>query len=296
MAVESVPGAHAHLFVVWTRWHNSGSDIWFARSLDGGQTFSRPIMLYTSRLDNFGPTPVVGPNHRVYIFWSEFPETALSSAPPTRILMRVSSDDGSAFGATRTPVRTFTSIPRMTEPGSLRNLTMPAAGVAKDGTVYLAWAPATHNFGKGEVNADIDLSRSTNGGQTWSRAIHVNTVRRGDRFMPALSVLSNNSVGLAFYDRRQGPWQLNVYAARVTFRNGAHVDTNLRITTSSSPVGDIYYIAPGSTCFSPGRFFGDYIGTAACGASQLCVSWTDTQLRVYQETDIWFARLALPTS
>lgn len=293
MAVESEPRAPAHLFVVWTRWHNVGSDIWLSRSLDGGRSFSRPIMLYSSKLDNFGPTPVVGPGHRLYVFWSEFPESNLSAAPPTRILLRRSFDDGAHFESVQVPVHTFASIPRMTQPGSLRNLTMPAAGVANNGTIYLGWSRVTRNKGGGVVNADIDLARSTNGGRTWTGPVRVNDSGGGDRFMPALSVLANNSVGIAFYDRRRSSWQLDVYAARVTYGSKTQISRNIRVTKALSPIGDIVYYAPGSTCFSPGRFFGDYIGAAACGRLDLCIAWTDTQLRVYQETDIWFARVRL---
>jgi hypothetical protein len=65
----------------------------------------------------------------------------------------------------------------------------------------------------------------------------------------------------------------------------------VRLNARASPVSDIYYIAPGSTCFSPGRFFGDYLGVAPSSGGTLCAVWADTQLRVPDETDAWFARL-----
>jgi hypothetical protein len=103
-------------------------------------------------------------------------------------------------------------------------------------------------------------------------------------------------VGVAFYDRRNHPRELDVYAARVDYRRRLLVSQNVRVNRTYASVWDIYYLRPGSTCFVPGRFFGDYIGTAAAGRNVLCVTWADTQLHRHQEMDIWFARVALPRS
>ncbi len=59
LAVRSGPPGHAHVFSSWTRWYSKGSDIWFARSTDGGAHFARARRLYGSRLDNFGSDSVV---------------------------------------------------------------------------------------------------------------------------------------------------------------------------------------------------------------------------------------------
>lgn len=293
MAIQSVAGHPSHLFLTWTRWLDHRSEIWYARSLDGGLTFSAPIALYSSSLDNFGSVPVVGPGGRVYVFWSVFPEEALSAASRTVIEMRVSIDAGAHFQAARTVAGPFWSVPRMAEPGHLRNLTQAALAVGRDGALYLAWASAVRQHGPGVVDANINLIRSLDGGASWSRPVRVNDVTRSDRFMPSMSVLPDGSLGLAFYDRRRSPSSLDLYAAHVSFRHGFQVSPNVRVNRSQAPISDIYYLAPGSTCFSPGRFFGDYIGTAACGGNMLCAVWADTQLHVYSETDIWFARVNL---
>jgi hypothetical protein len=298
MVVESERGARAHVFVTWTRWHSKGSaswsDIWIARSLNGGQNFSRPKMLKSSSLNNFGTAPLVVPGHRIYVFWSVFPDSGLTAVGHVQIFLRVSTDDGAHFGPARRIAGPFRSIPEMDQPGSLRSLTMPAVGVSNSGVVYVAWSQVSKLLGQGAVNADIELIRSTNGGVTWSRARRVNDVRRGDRFMPSLSVLPDGSVGLAFYDRRNHPWELDTYAAHATFAGGFRLAHNLRLNRTYSSISDIYYIKPGSTCFSPGRFFGDYIGTSSSTGQYLCAVWADTQLHVSQETDVWFTRVKLP--
>ncbi|HEX6507628.1 MAG TPA: sialidase family protein [Chloroflexota bacterium] len=294
MAIEDVAGGQPHVFVTWTRFHDKGSDIWYARSSDGGRTFSRSVMLHTSLTDNFGSLPVVGPGGHVYAFWSTFPDRPLSATSPARILMRASSDDGRRFAPVHSAVGRFWTIPQMMEPGSLRSLTAPTASSDRDGTLYLAWAAATHDHGSGVVDVDIMLSRSRDAGHHWSKGTSVNDAHGGDRFMPALSVLPDHSVGIAYYDRRSGPGSLDVYAVRVSYTGSFHRTPNIRVNHASSPISDIYYIKPGSTCLASGRFLGDYHGTAASPDNSLCVSWADTQFHVYDETDLWLARVYFP--
>ncbi len=238
---------------------------------------------------------VVGPDGRIYVFWSVFHDTALTAESPAYIAMRTSSDDGVHFGPVHRITGRFNSIPRMAVPGSLRNLTGPTAVSASQGVLYVAWAQVWRRHTDGAVDANIEISRSTNSGRSWSLPQSVNDVAGGDRFMPSLSILHDGSVGVAFYDRRRSVWQLDTYAARVSFSRGFHRSQNVRVNLASAPIADIYYIAPGSTCFSPGRFFGDYIGTAGTADNRLCVVWADTGLHVPDETDVWFARVTLPS-
>jgi hypothetical protein len=109
--------------------------------------------------------------------------------------------------------------------------------------------------------------------------------------MPALTAWRDGSLGIVFYDRRRD-WQgLDVYAARVWPDRGMTVSPNVRLNVRRSSISRITYIRPGSTCFAPGRFFGDYIGVAAAPHGNLCAVWADSQLGVYNETEIWFARV-----
>jgi hypothetical protein len=207
--------------------------------------------------------------------------------------MRVSNDDGAHFGPVRTVAGPFNAIPQLTQPGSLRNLTAPTAVV--DGTsVWLAWAQVTSRYADSRVDADIELKRSTDAGKTWSLTVPVNDVHGGDRFMPALTAWTDHSVGLTFYDRRGDRNYLNVYAARAWPGKRLSVSANVRLNRRLAPVANMYYIAPGTTCFAPGRFFGDYIGAAAMPGGYLGAVWADAQLRGIGRTDIWFTRVRMP--
>jgi hypothetical protein len=291
MAVQTLPGRLSHIFVTWTRFHEAAntSDVWFSRSLDGGASFRAPVLLRSSHLNSTGTVPVVGPHGRIYVFWDDFPDRPDAHAGPAHILLRVSTDDGAHFGPIRDISQTFTQLPLNDSPGALRVLTEPSVAISSNGTLYLAWPRVRRLPHSAPPDTDIVLRRSTDGATTWSAPVVVNDVRIADRFMPAITVLSTGDVGLAFYDRRRGATQLDLYAARVSFRHGVTVFPNVRINARPSAVSNIQYLPPNSTCFLPGRFFGDYIGAASGPNGRLCVVWSDTQLGVPEETDIWFA-------
>jgi hypothetical protein len=295
MALEN-SGNSARLFVVWDRDHGKhGGDIWFAQSTNGGSAFSQPRRLFYSNTNNFAPFPLIGSKGRVYVFWSTFPDSTPSSPARARIMMRASRDDGRHFDAAHRAAGPYWDLPEMAQPGSLRNAPIPMAAADSSGALYLVWAQATYNHGGGRVDDNIMLSRSRNSGASWSAPHRVNDSTQGDRFMPTVSALGDGSVGVAFYDRRRSLSALDVYATQASFNTGFRVARNSRVSQGNSPISDILYLPPGSTCFLPGRFFGDYIGSSACGHLTLCIVWADTHLHVYNETDVWFARAKLPS-
>ncbi len=292
MAVESIPGRPAHLFVAWTRFSH-GTEIWSSRSLDGGASFSPPALLYGSSQYNFGAIPVVAPHHRVYVIWSSTQAAGLSSPGTGDLFLSASSDDGARFHLARRLAGPIPTLPRMIAPGLLRLLTIPAVAAARDGRLYVAWAATRRDLGGGLVEADILLSSSGDHGRTWTVPERVNDATIADRFMPSLSTFRDGSVGVTFYDRRQG--YLDVYAAHATFEGGFRVSRNIRVNRLRARASDLY-LPPRkqSACYSPGRFFGDYMGTSAVGKRGLYAIWTDTGLHVYGETDVWLSRVTLP--
>jgi hypothetical protein len=293
LSVESIPRKKSHVFLSWTQFFGTKSRIMVARSLDGGASFGRPIALFTSAADNSGSVALVGKQGRIYVFWASTADRGLTATNPARVLYRVSTDDGARFGPLHQVGGWFTSIPRMAEPGSLRNLTLPAATSTSDGTIYLSWAQVDKDYGGGNVSADIVVTRSTNGGVSWAVSRRVSDSRRHDRFMPVISAYADGSIGLAFYDRRVGWWDLGVYAVRLRWTTHPRPYANQRISARPAPISDIQYIPPGSTCLSPGRFFGDYIGASVGSNDVLYVVWADTQKRIQLRTDIWLAEVRL---
>jgi hypothetical protein len=166
--------------------------------------------------------------------------------------------------------------------------------VSASGTLFVAWPEVRRLYPGGSSDVDIVLTRSQDGGRTWSVPLAVNDVKDGERFMPAITRLGRQSLGLVYYDRRRGTDALDVYAVRVTTGPQMRVSPNVRVNAGSSSIADITYISPQSTCFIPGRFFGDYISVGSGPAGELVAAWADTQLHVAGETDVWFGRVRVP--
>ncbi len=293
LAVESVPNHRSHVFMTWTR---SESDVWYARSLNGGVTFSQPRQLYQSVYGDAPALPVeISPGH-VAVAWIETSGDNSDGTVSARILARTSTDDGQAFGPVQIVVPWMKTMPRQVQPGNLR--TTPSLAVASDrqGAVYFAWTQVRTVNSDKSVDTDIKLTWSLNGASSWHAPVSVNDSDLRDRFMPAMSVFPDGSVGVAFYDRRVGPNDLSVYAVHVAVRGGYRRSANVAVSGHYANISVIHQIPSSSACGSvaPGRFFGDYMGTSTTGARTLRVAWADSGLGVQEETDVWFAGVRLP--
>jgi hypothetical protein len=291
VAVENFPGHPSHLFEAWTRSYPGRDEVWFARSVDGGAHFSPPLKLYSSGFLSFGAIPVVAPNGRIYVGWVSHANTNVQAPSTARVLLAASADDGAHFSPPHQVGHDYQTVPQRAVPGMLRDLSALSMAAAPSGALFISYAAVLNRNSDGSVDAAIVVRRSPDHGLTWSLPEFVNDASGGDRFMPALSVLSDGSVAVAFYDRRAGANELDVYAARASFVPQYEVSPNVRVNARPAPIADIPILSKGNFCLPPGRFFGDYIGAAADG-DQLGVVWADTQRQAGNETDIWFARVS----
>lgn len=273
---------HTVVAVVWTRsLPAEASQIMIARSQDGGHTFAPAQVVYTSAGPNLGALPVAGPHGTLYVAWEAF--TKRSAYTPERIHIDVarSLDGGATFSQ---PVQLPASwhLPTMLPNGRLRVFAMPALAVdAATGTVYVAWARArlaAPGIYAG-MAADVVLSRSRDGGVTWSAPVALNDSSAGDRFMPSLALLPGGVLAAIFYDRRVDGRGFDVYlAGGRDLGSRLALYPNRRLTQRSSPVTLLYYIRPGSSCVAAGRFLGDYITLSADAATATFgATWADAQ-------------------
>lgn len=140
-----------------------------------------------------------------------------------------------------------------------------AAGAGTNGRLYVAWADG-RNAGHGN---DILLSRSIDGGLTWSAPLTVNSdASSADQLLPALAVGSDGVVTVSWLDTRNDPKSVNydVYMARSV--DGARFSADQRVTAVSSN--------PNNDPRTQGTMIGDYFGLAA-GNNVVYSVWTDTR-------------------
>jgi hypothetical protein len=241
----------------------------FARSTDGGQTFSSPLALnaLTGGPNSvIGADPFVGPNGEVYVSWHDIQNN--------RLMINSSLDGGVMFGQQQSIAQTVVAfddgIPAM---ASRRALLYPAcdadrSGSANRGTLYCSWMDETATNG-----TDVFVARSTNRGGSWSAPVRVNddpTGVRKDQFNQWLSVdPTSGSINLSWNDARNDPadTKTDIFFAQST-NGGASFAPNVKVTTAMT---DESAANPNADA---GNQYGDYEGIVAFGGI-IHPIWTD---------------------
>lgn len=244
-----------NIYVSWTEFDkyesNEATDfsrIRFARSTNGAISFENAVTVSDTMgncLDNDntleGATAAIGLNGEVYLAWAGY----------NKIYFDKSKDGGLTWGkdkiiATQEGgwVQEFEQLFRCN--GMPFLVADNTEGKYKN-RLYVVWGEYLKNL-KGEIK----LKYSDNGGETWSNEITVNSVSKGDQFLPHIAVdQTDGTIYVVFYDRRNSPNNLatDVYVAYST--DGGNTFINKIIT--SKPF------------FTPGLkvFFGDYNAIAA---------------------------------
>ena len=249
--VAASAGPHAgDLYVGWTQFTLSTSELLFSRSTDDGATWSKPIRLNSvsglPRDDNGaleGFSGIVAPDGTLYTVWGD----------KDGIMMAVSSDGGVSFTRDRRILETGPGYFQLT--GVSRSNGFPQIGIdPQKQTLYVAWS----DYSNGDV--DVFLASSSDHGKTWSAPVRVNTdpIHDGtDQFFQWMAVDAvSGAVNLIFYDRRRDNQQTMVTLARST--DGGKTFNNYSLDDES-------YVAEGD-------FLGDYLAIAAHG-NKVFAAW-----------------------
>ncbi|MBA3825930.1 MAG: exo-alpha-sialidase [Ktedonobacterales bacterium] len=254
----------------------------FARSTDGGQTFSpvqliegsAPFCTYplpgrskdSRKCDGaLGATPAILPDGTIAVAYAY-----LGEQKPTRLLVVTSHDGGTTWGPP-VLVATANDSPVVFPPANFRNTTLPAfAADPTTGQLYIAWTEEQ------QQDANIVLATSMDGGKTWSAPVRVNDDPAGRgaiHIQPQLAVAPNGVVSVAFFDARLSltPHLLDVFVAQ-SIDHGRSFLPNLRVTTQT---WDTNIDEPKDQQGGNG-FIGDYQGLAATN-DFVYPFWNDTR-------------------
>jgi hypothetical protein len=235
-----------NLYVGWTRWTLTDSEIWFTRSTDDGLTWSKPMEIDrhpglprddNGALEGFAGT--VSPDGTLYVTW----------AADGWLEFAVSHDGGRTFSAPRNIVRTAPIMFQVEDVA--RSNGFPQIGIdARSGQeprLYISWS----DYRNGDT--DVFVSSSGDLGRTWGTAVRVNNdpVHDGaDQFFQWMAVDPlDGSVNIVFYDRRGDPGNRDATVTLARSTDGGRSFRNYAWTTQG---------------FNPQRaFLGDYTGIAA---------------------------------
>jgi hypothetical protein len=190
------PDSPDRIYVLWQEiifsGGSHGGDILFARSDDGGTSFSQPLNLSRSiggdgkgRINaetwhNGSLDLVAGPNRTIYAAWTEYDGPLWFSR---------SLDGGKTFSAPQVVTGGKASLPARA----------PALALDGKGKLYLAWT-----YGENE-GANIHLASSSDGGATFSKPLVV-APSPGYADAPKLEVGPDDRLHLAYAQSQAGPF------------------------------------------------------------------------------------------
>ncbi|MCU0223412.1 MAG: glycoside hydrolase [Acidobacteria bacterium] len=251
-------GAYANrVYMSWTNFGATTSPIRVAYSTDRGVTWTGAKNVSGSGGVQ-GSVPVAGRGGVVYVFWGG----------PSGIEFAKSTSGGASWSGWQT----VSSVTGIGDDTWFRRNSFPTAAIdtsrtATDGFVYVAWADSRNG------DADILLSRSTDGGTTWSPPLRVNDDPVGngrDQFFPWMAVDGEGKVHLMWHDRREDAADDLFHVFVATSRDGGVTfDRNVKVTDVASRS-------------SLTNFLGDYSAIAA-GGGKIVPLWSDLRAGTGEE-------------
>jgi len=219
-----------NIYVAWAMFPGGGhNQVLFSRSTNHGVSFSSPIKINKGTTDAQGADVTVASNGDIYVFWREF---ALNNANPAEIVFAKSTNGGVTFS---NPQRVFGPLHGYDRSdiyvtdggardcGSLsvlcvshftfhRTDTLPNGTADKWGNVYVTWEqldPALADNGDTyhpDGQSQVVVSKSTNGGGSWTAPTEADHQALGHQFWPNLEYdMSADRLVLTYYDSRSDP-------------------------------------------------------------------------------------------
>ncbi len=264
-----VDSATNTIYVTWTQFDQYGtsdplkfSNILFSKSTDAGSSWSNAVQINDVSGDcvdsdntTEGAVPAVGPDGEVYVAWSG----------PEGIVFDRSLDGGNTWlendiFISDQPGGWDYDIPGIQRCNGLPITCCDLSYSPYRGTIYVNWTDQRN----GIDDTDVWISKSIDGGDTWSEPTRVNDDPPGkQQFLSWMTIDgANGNIYIVFYDRRNyNDRNTDVYIAYST--DGGETFENVLI--SESP----FY--PSSNVF-----FGDYTNITAFNG-QVRPIWTRLQ-------------------
>ena len=285
------------VYAAWDRLAaGGGGPAIFARSTDNGLTWEAARAIYNPGINaqTIGNVVVVLPSGVLLYF---FTQINFSGNTATGALFGVlrSLDKGATWSSTPVMLATFAGIgARDPDTGTrIRDASsLLSVAVAPNGNVYAAWQDA--RFSNGARDA-IALSRSLDGGQSWSNPVRVNAAPEVAAFVPTVHVLADNTLAVSYFDLRSNtadPATLGADAWLARSRDGG---VNFSETRLAGPF-DLAIAPLGATAGTTGYFIGDYMGLASSGDRTVAAFVQTTNTDLSNRTDVFVKPVAAATA
>lgn len=272
-----------NVYATWTLFQGNGNfgqqvggnpePIVFARSTDGGQTWSRGVRLSSSGDNGFtggrqGSFIRTGPDGTLYVFWEG------ATFHHSEQLVAVSHDGGASFGRPM-PVAAVSDLPATLPGSSFREDSFPSADVNQvTGALYVTWA----DWDTSTSTALIKFTESDDGGRTWSAPITIGgKAGVANAYFPSVAASPDGHHVFVAWPAQTwvasgtapGPGVVSDFAAYNLRTDGAWSGGVHLSTASGDPDGS-------SSNGLTAQFLGDYTAAVASNSTAWLV-WTDTR-------------------
>jgi len=198
-----------NIYLTWTQFDAYGSGeptdssiILFSKSTDNGETWSDPLRINKIAGDCIdsdntveGAVPAVGPNGEIYVGW----------AGPVGLVFNRSSDGGTTWLENEIQIDPMPGgwdyeISGLQRCNGLPITACDLSNGSYHGTIYINWSDQRN----GATNTDVFLSKSTDGGNTWSTPVKVNDDESNrQQFLTWMTIdQTTGFLYFVFYDRR----------------------------------------------------------------------------------------------
>jgi hypothetical protein len=247
-----------NIYVIWTSIGRNSNQILFAKSTDGANSFSSPLVL----AEGIVHTADIKVDNNGRIF-------AAYLVDNSKMAVRKSLNGGdsfeqsviaSTFEHSGELVNNQYLLKRNSANNGIRIKSYPSLAIDQNSNeVYLVYSAKN-----GNDLSDVFMVKSLDNGTTWSDAIRVNNDNgTADQFMPEIAVV-NGKIYIAFQDSRNDNSNNSVETYLAVSQNNGNDFDNTLISTSSFNPSNILL----------GNYIGDYIGLAVSKSVVIPV-WTD---------------------
>jgi S1-C subfamily serine protease len=244
----SIAAFHNNVYIVWADNSRRNFDIFFAKSTNGGHSFTKPMNLSNDPGISYQPKIATDGNNGVYILWTD------NSPGNYNILFTKNIDGGTTFSM---PLILTNNVKGVSD--------FPNLAVSQNNNVYVVWSHKNNtDFDPSNTNNqtqtyDIFLTKSIDRGNTFSKPVNVSNDPSNSQ-NPIVTTSGNNNVYVVWTDNSIGTYETFLTKSidrGNTFSKVTVVSSNVARSTSPSisTYGSNVYVVWSDNTFGNSEIF-----------------------------------------
>jgi BNR repeat-like domain len=259
-SITADPADARLVYAVWDRLTALGdAPTYFTRTTDGGISWEAPSAVFDPGAPNqtINNQLVVLPDGTLVIFFTRLDVTPTRGTAATLVVIR-SLDKGVTWSVpiTVSPVQAVGARDPETHVAIRDALNLGSIAVGPHGELVAVWQDSRFSGGLRDA---IAVSRSVDGGLTWSTPARINADPAVQAFLPSVAIRSDGTIGVLYYDLRNNTADPATLPTDIWLARSTDAITWLE-SHVSGPFN--FAIAPNSL----GLFVGDYASLVSIGS------------------------------